>query len=152
MGLNKQILRIVLFGLSGLLIFLILVGISNVLIPIIDNSFYTVNVEFMNQNLWIVITFTILFIAGDVFSILKFPFNIPYPLFNGVAAIMLTALFVNAFSWVWEMIFFDLLSINLSVIWVYVLVFVLVLAVGYYNIFKAVYKKRKVRKYKVNNK
>ncbi|MBU1111408.1 MAG: hypothetical protein KJ896_01400, partial [Nanoarchaeota archaeon] len=97
-------------------------------------------------------TFTILFIAGDVFSILKFPFNIPYPLFNGVAAIMLTALFVNAFSWVWEMIFFDLLSINLSVIWVYVLVFVLVLAVGYYNIFKAVYKKRKVRKYKVNNK
>jgi len=149
---GKKILRTVLFGLSGLLIFLILVGIANILIPIINNSFYTSNIEFMNQNLWIIITFSILFIAGDVFRILKFPFNIPYPLFNSIAAIMLTALFVNAFSWVWELIFFDLLSVDLSVVWVYILVFVLVMVTGYYNIFRAVYRRKKVKKYRMSSK
>jgi len=154
MTLNRKIINVVIYGLSGLVFFLILLGIANLLIPVVDNSFYTTNVQFVNSNLWIIVTLTFLFVTADVFRLLKFPINIPYPIFNAFGGLLLTVMLLKAFSWVLDIIFIDLFSWNYSKGLIYVIVFLLILALGYYNIARTELsgRKRKKRTYKVNNK
>ncbi len=79
---GKSVLGIVLSKLGGLLLFLIFLAIANAFTAIISSPAYNSFVQFLNNNIGIILLFSIIFFVGGLFSILSFPFDLPYPIFN----------------------------------------------------------------------
>lgn len=100
MGQIKSVASVLFSRLIGFLIFILLIGILNILIPYVNNSTFTSVIGFLNQNIWIIILFSLLMAGGELFSVLVFPFNLPYPLFNAIGSIFLIRFLFNILSFV----------------------------------------------------
>jgi len=148
---NKTVLSITLSRLIGLVVFLLILGLLN-LIPF--NSLINLQVvHLLNQNLGIIIIFSVLFYLGELFFVFRFPLNIPAPIFNAMGGIILVGFIFQMLNMAGEV-----LSLDIFIAFKFLehlassLVFLMVIIFGYIKIFidlkpknKQEKKKRKVK-------
>lgn len=139
---GKTVLGVTLSKIIGLLGFLILLALANILR--IDNSSYLNTISFLNQNLWIVIIFSIFFYLGELFALFKFPINLPKPIFNALGGIFLVGFIFNIFYFIDVILNLNVFMgfINLESL-VIIIVPSIILLVGYIEIFKELIPKNK---------
>ena len=128
----RSIPIIVLQRLFGLILFLVLLYVANHLAFFTENPLNYQIIQFLNNNIWIIIVMSITFLFGEVFNALIFPFNLPAPLFNASASVLLVAFLFRIFSLI-DIILDEqiLLIFNRIAFIVYPLVFMMVLIGGY---------------------
>lgn len=128
----RSIPRIVLQRVFGLILFFVLLSIANHLAFFTENPLNYQIIQFLNSNIWLIIVMSIIFLFGDLFNALIFPFNLPAPLFNASASVILVAFLFRILSLIDiildEQIF---LIFNRIAFIVYPLVFIIVLIGGY---------------------
>jgi len=127
--------KILFRGLGSLVIFLILIGIGNLLLILIAHPFYHFFIDTLNQSIVYIVIIHILFVLAEVFSVLPFPFSLPYPIFNGFAAVYLTHFIFELLKAADYLIGLEL-NLNLSIFRsvTIAIVFFLVILVGYIRI------------------
>ena len=133
-------------GIFGIIFFLILIGVLNIISCSVANPVFHTIVNFLNQNILLILLISVIILLANIFEIFIFPFNIFYPLFNAVGSVL----------WV-EFIFrililiSSLIEINIYLIfapfYLLALIFVpiIVLIVGYVNIFVRLIPRRRRR-------
>jgi len=128
----RSIPIIVLKRLFGLILFLVLLYVANHLAFFTENPLNYQIIQFLNNNIWLIIVMSIAFLFGEVFNALIFPFNLPAPLFNASASVLLVAFLFRIFSLI-DIILDEqiLLIFNRIAFIVYPLVFIMVLIGGY---------------------
>ena len=128
----RSIPIIVLKRLFGLILFLVLLYVANHLAFFTENPLNYQIIQFLNNNIWLIIVMSIAFLFGEVFNALIFPFNLPAPLFNASASVLLVAFLFRIFSLI-DIILDEqiLLIFNRIAFIVYPLVFMMVLIGGY---------------------
>jgi len=128
----RSIPIIVLKRLFGLILFLVLLYVANHLAFFTENPLNYQIIQFLNNNIWLIIVMSIAFLFGEVFNALIFPFNLPAPLFNASASVLLVAFLFRIFSLI-DIILDEqiLLIFNRNAFIVYPLVFIMVLIGGY---------------------
>ncbi|VVB77931.1 Uncharacterised protein [uncultured archaeon] len=132
----KSVGRVVLNRFIGFIIFVILLVVVNLLVPYVSNDKFSLVVQFINQSLYAIIIFTILLLIGELFSVLGFPLNLPAPLFSAIGGVFLVKfifdliIFIDSIIKIPGSIPYDTFR-NLA----YVLVFLLVIIIGYAKIF-----------------
>lgn len=87
--------KIPLIKLLSLIVFLVVLSILNVIKW--ENPFYIQILAFLNKYILLIITFSLLFYLGDLFSFFKFPINTPSPLFYAFGSIALTKFIFSIF-------------------------------------------------------
>lgn len=128
----KSIPWIVLMRLFGLIFFLILLYIANHLAFFTENPLNYQIIQFLNNNIWLIIVMSIIFLFGEVFNALIFPFNLPAPLFNASASVILVTFLFRIFALIDILLDEQIFVIfNRIEFLVYPLVFVIVLIGGY---------------------
>ncbi len=84
----RSIIKLILAKTVGSLIFLLFLLLANIANAIISNNILDAIVSFLNSQILLIIAIAIVVVAADGFRMLTFPFNLPGPLFNGVAAVL----------------------------------------------------------------
>ena len=130
---NKTVLSVTLSRLISLLVFLVLLWIANIIS--INNFTYLQIVGFLNQNLEILIIFSLLLYLGELFFVFKFPLNIPAPIFNALGGFFLVKFIFKIFYMIKEVpnmeAFFVFKSLEPLVL---TFVIILVIILGYVKI------------------
>lgn len=126
----------VISGLFGILVFLLVLVIFRYVADHTSFSFFTGFVDLLFANAGLVIIFSLLFMIGEVFRTLDYPFNIPFPIFNAIGSVLLVSFIIRIILFVND---FYALGIEgaiaiLNVI-LYPLVFLVVLLTGYASIY-----------------
>ena len=133
---DKSVLRVVFSRLLGLACFLLIVYLLNYLLPYIDNRLYSEAVNFLNDNVILLIFMAVIYAAGEIFYALVFPLNLPAPIINAVASYFLVQFIFNLLLFVGkvtgEKAFRVFEGFREPA---YIIVFVAVLAAGYLGIF-----------------
>jgi hypothetical protein len=128
----KSIPWIVLLRLFGLVFFIIFLYIANNLAFFTENPLNYQIIQFLNNNFWLIIVMSIIFLFGEVFNALIFPFNLPAPLFNASASVLLVTFLFRIFALVDILLDEQIFVIfNRLAFLVYPLVFIIVLIGGY---------------------
>lgn len=131
----RSIPWIILLRLFGLVFFLILVYIANHLAFFTENPLNFQIIQFLNNNIWLIIVMSIIFLFGEVFNALVFPFNLAAPLFNASASVLLVTFLFRIFTLIDILLNEHIFQIfNRIAFLVYPLVFVIVLIGGYITI------------------
>lgn len=126
----------VLTRVIGFVIFLVLIGILNLLTYYIQNSTLSAIVSFLNNNLILIIVFTVIFIIADIFYYLWFPLSIPAPLLAAFASVLLVRFIFNLIVFILSLIGVTIIFPWDIVYWIIaVVVFILVIIIGYIRIF-----------------
>ncbi len=140
---NKSIAWILLSSVIGLIIFLIIVFTVNILAISNYNPILNKIATFLNSNIFLIIILSFMFLIGEIFNALKFPFNLPAPLFNAIGSIFLLSFIFRVFMLmdliIGERIFY---FINIFSLFIYPIVFLIVLVSGYVVIFSDLLKKQ----------
>jgi hypothetical protein len=153
---GKEIFHEILTRVIGFLIFLVLLGIVNILTYYIKNEIFLSVVGFLNSNIWLIIIFSIIFLIGEIFGYLMFPLNIPGPLFNAVGGVLLIQFVFSLFSFITKTSNVEV-NLPLGIIqnFVMIMVFIIVLIVGYVHIIidatrprKRIHSERKEKRHK----
>lgn len=140
---GRSALGVVLSKLGALLVFLILLGLANIIAAMVESQALSAFVAFLNNNIGIIILFSIIFFFAELFSIFLFPFNLPYPIFNAFGSayliIFLARLlgFVNSFT----SGALDILMPFMGILLVVVPVIVLIL--GFVHIFVNLFRRKR---------
>ncbi|HPD81593.1 MAG TPA: hypothetical protein PK357_00655 [Candidatus Pacearchaeota archaeon] len=152
---NKTVLGITLSKLIGLIIFLILLIVANVIQ--IDNVYYLTFINFLNNNIVIILLLSVLFYLGELFFVFIFPLNLPAPIFNAIGGVILV-------NFIFRLIYLlgDMLQEGIFYVFayleplIYFIVFCLTILVGYIMIFKDLTRKsqnkKEMKKIKENKK
>ena len=140
----KSVTAVLFSRLIGFILFLIIIALLNFLVLYIDNITFTAVVHFLNQNIWIMILFSLLIAGGELFSVLTLPFNLPYPLFNAIGSLFLVKFLFNILSFVNnELINVSVPNIGITFkslfIIIAAIVFLIVLISGYVKILVQMY-------------
>jgi hypothetical protein len=120
-----------------ILCFLIVVVLSNILIFYVPNTVYQSGVMFLNANFWLFILIAVILLAADLFGAFPFPLNLPAPIIRAFGSVFCIAFILLFFQWLDSIYnttlyqFFWLTSFILVPI-----VFLIVLASGYYEIMR----------------
>jgi len=122
-------------GLLGIVIFLIVLGLANLIIRNFDNVIANAIIQFLNQNLFLIIQISIAMLLADVFKVFSLPFNLPYPLFNAIGAVLWIELVFRILA-----VADSLVEVNLLILLPYqfiiaLLIVIIVLIIGYAHIF-----------------
>lgn len=132
---KKSVLGVVLSKLGGLLVFLILIGIANLVY--FPNITFVRVVQFLDNNLGLIILYSIIFFFAELFSILVFPFNLLYPIFNAVGSAFLVSFLFKMYFMIESLVGIgEVEPLRVLYFVVIPLVFFIVLVVGYVNVFK----------------
>ncbi len=150
---HKSIIWILLSRLIGIIVFLIMVFVVNILAMSISNTLFNQTVNFLNSNIVLIIIISIIFLIGELFDALIFPFNLPAPLFNAVGSVFLVSFIFRVFMLVdliiEENVFHVISGFSF---FVYPLVFLVVLVSGYIAIFSRLAEAEKPKEKKTKGK
>lgn len=133
---------VVIGRLIGLIIFLLIVAALTILFSASTGVAGGV-VNFLSAHIWIVVIFTFLFLFGEIFSVQPFPLDLPAPPFNAFGSIFLVS-FIFQFLLALDRIL-GVSNFGFLRPWVfplYVVVFFLVLILGYVEIFSRALQRR----------
>ncbi len=135
-GKTKSIVWILASNLVAFGIFLTLLGSLNVLAKFVDDAVFHQVVELLNDNIGLILTLFIIFLIGNIFGSLFFPFNLPAPLINAVGGMFLITFIFRVFELIDSLIdenFFQ--NIEEFSFLIYPVVFIIVIVGGYITIF-----------------
>lgn len=129
-------MRIVIYDLVSFLVFLIILGILNASLDYFGNNILNEVVRLLNNNIWLILVFSIIFTIGEVFGALRFPSNLPAPIFNAIGSIFLLNFLFKIFALVGTLSEIDTFNAISNVFpLLYPIIFLLVLLGGYISIF-----------------
>lgn len=123
-------------GLLGIIFFLILIWVLNIISNNVGNQIFKQIVDFLNENLAIIILISIILLIANIFEIFMFPISMFYPLFNAVGGILWVEFIFRILILVSSFIEQDIYKIFIPFyLLAIVVVPIVVLIVGYVNIF-----------------
>jgi hypothetical protein len=123
-------------GLIGIIFFLIMLIIFSYIADHISSPLFSGFVDLLYANAALIIIFSVLFIFGDVFATFVFPFNLPFPLFNAIASVLLVSFIMSIMGFIDSLYALGIgQSLQLVKLILYPLTFVIVLIAGYISIF-----------------
>ncbi len=135
MGQIQSVIEVVLGRIIGFVIFVVLLLGANWLTSYIGLGAYVSVVDFLNNSLYIIIIFTLLLLIGEAFGVLMFPYNLPSPLFNAIGGIFLVKFIFDLIILIESIMNVSSnLKLNVFKNIAYVLVFLLVIIIGYAKI------------------
>lgn len=133
---HKSVFWIVLSKLFGFLIFFILLYAANFLLDMTLNPTYHQIVQFMNANIVLVVTFSLILMLGEIVDNFAFPFNLPAPFVNAIGSVYVVAFVFNIFELIEQVTLIEIYGFIYSLKFIISpLVFILVLIGGYISIF-----------------
>lgn len=127
--------RTVIYNLISFIVFLVILGFLNISLDYFDNNILFEIVKLLNNNIWLIFVFSIIFSIAEVFECFKFPSNLPAPIFNAIGSIFLLNFLFKIFNLVGkisDMNTFETISKVFP--FLYPIVFLLVLIGGYVSI------------------
>lgn len=125
----------------GIISFLIIIVLANILKFYVQNPVYLSGVDFLNANFWLLLLIGVIFFTADIFGSFLFPLDLPAPVIRAIGSVFVIAFVLRVFDWVDRLTgnniyhFFWLLSFIVVPI-----VFILVLATGYYEILRRLFR------------
>lgn len=128
-------IRIVIHDIVSFIVFLIILGFLNISLDFFDSNILFEVVRLLNNNIWLIFVFSVIFTIGEVFGSFRFPGNLPAPIFNAIGSIFLLNFLFKIFRLVGnlsEINTFDNLSKSFP--FLYPIIFLLVLLGGYISI------------------
>lgn len=131
---KKSVPRIMMERLIGLLVFLIALAIANIGLRHVQNNIFIEAVHILNFCVGVIILYSLLFMIGEVLKTLRFPFNIPYPIFSSAGSFFLVVFILNIMLMVQRNIGQHILPDPFFMLLPF-LVALIVLVVGYVGIF-----------------
>jgi hypothetical protein len=124
------------------MVFLIILLFLNYLTDSVGNSSFNAVVNFLNDNILLIVAMSLIFLLGDVFGALFFPLNLPAPLFNAIGSVFLVVFIFRIFEMLESMINVKIFGIFREILpLIYPLVFIIVLVVGYVILFARLFEK-----------
>ncbi|MBN1502325.1 hypothetical protein JW930_02170 [Candidatus Woesearchaeota archaeon] len=133
---RKSLSWIVISKIMGLMVFLLMLFLVNFFNKYIENPIYSNIVAFINRNAVLLVVMSLVFLVGEVFNALFFPFNLPAPIFNSVAAVMLVKFMLRMFSFIDQVMELGITDIFApAATLIYTLIFFIVIIAGYVSIF-----------------
>jgi hypothetical protein len=134
---RKPLSWIFLSRMIGIIIFLIIVVLANLLTHYVSNSFYNSCVTFLNENFWLLIIIAFILLAGDIFGVFVFPLNLPSPIIKAIGSVFFIFFILSLIRWVDTIAFTNFYYPFLFISYLLaVLVFLVVLISGYYEILR----------------
>jgi hypothetical protein len=136
---NRPLSWVFVSRMIGIICFLIVVVLANILnlVYVPSPPVYHSGVTLLNENFWLLILVAIIFLVADLFGAFPFPLNLPAPIIRAFGSVFCIAVIQIIFQWVDGISgttlyqFFWLSSFILVP-----LVFLIVLASGYYEIMR----------------
>ena len=121
----------------GIICFLIIVVLANILTYYITNSFFNSGVIFLNDNFWLLIIIAIVLLAADISDAFSFPFNLPAPLIRAIGSVFFILFVLRVIQFVDNNASTNLYTPSWYLAFLVVpLIFLIVLASGYYAILR----------------
>jgi hypothetical protein len=125
----------------GIITFLIVLVLANILTIYVGNEIFRSGVTFVNGNFWLLLLIGIILLIADVFSAFPFPLNLPAPIIRAIGSVFIIAFVLRIFDWVDNITGNDIYTFFWLLSFIIVpLVFILVLATGYYEILKQLFR------------
>ena len=128
-------IRIVIHDIVSFIVFLIILGFLNISLDFFDSNILFEVVRLLNNNIWLIFVFSVIFTIEEVFGSFRFPGNLPAPIFNAIGSIFLLNFLFKIFRLVGnlsEINTFDNLAKSFP--FLYPIIFLLVLLGGYISI------------------
>jgi len=143
----NSVVKLLISRLIGFLVFLALMIVLNILVNYTTVPVFNEFVTFLNNHLVFISWIALFLVLGEIFILLRYPFNIPYPLFNSAGALLIVYFFADFFMLLmsYSAVVPDFPFNNVFFI-AGILVFFIVLIVGYYKIFKNIPEEWKIKK------
>ncbi len=133
---GKSALRIVISRIFGIFIFLFLLFLANYLAPIANIVIFQQLVNFLNDNLVLLVVMSLVFLVGELFLVFHFPLSLPAPVFNAIASVLLVMFIFRIFTLIDRFLDKNIFQIfNRFAFIIYPLVFIIVLIAGYVSLF-----------------
>ena len=130
--------------LFGILFFLILIGLLNIIAANIVSSVFQIIVNFVNQNIFIIILISVLILLANIFEGFIFPFNIFYPPFNAIGGILCVEFIFRILRLVSILVQENIYAILVPFYFLaMILVPIIVLIVGYVHVFARLGRRRR---------
>lgn len=121
----------------GILCFLIVVVLANILTFYVSSPVYHAGVTFINGNFWLLILISVILLVADLFGAFPFPLNFPAPIIKAIGSVFCIAFFLQVFQWIDTVAATSLYQLFWYLSFLIVpLVFIIVLATGYYEIMR----------------
>jgi hypothetical protein len=121
----------------GIICFLIVVVLANILTYYVTSPIYQSGVNFINENFWLLILIAVILLVADLFGAFPFPLNLPAPIIKAIGSVFCIACILRVFQWVDTVAVTNFYpSFWLVSFLVVPLVFLIVLATGYYEIMR----------------
>jgi hypothetical protein len=140
----RKIPKYVFKTVISIVVFLVILLGLNLLLIFISNPIYAAIVFFINKNALMLIFLSILIMISDVFHDLKFPLNMPGPLFTAFAAVLLVRFIIGIFGLLSTLTNLDILyRLGFLTVIIYPVIFVITLIVSYVVVFTEGSKKKK---------
>jgi hypothetical protein len=134
---NRSVGWVFVSRMIGIICFLIVVVLANILTYYVAGPIYHSGVDFINKNFWLMALIAVILLVADLFGAFPFPLNLPAPLIKAMGSVFCIAFILRAFQWVDTVSATNLYSSFWLVSFVVVpLVFLIVLATGYFEIMR----------------
>jgi hypothetical protein len=133
---ESSTVKAVISGLIGILFFLILLILLRYFANHISWPLFSGFVDLLYANAALIIIFSVLFMFGDIFATFRFPFNLPFPLFNTAASVILVSFILGIMAFIDSFYALGIgEALQLLKLILYPLVVIVVLITGYLSIF-----------------
>ena len=142
---NNSVSWVFVSRMTGIICFLIVVVLANILAYYVESPVYHAGVTFLNENFWLLVLISIILLVADLFGAFPFPLNLPAPIIRAFGSVFCIAFVLSVFQWV-DLYFRTTLY---QFFWVLAflvvpLVFLIVLATGYFDIMRRLWLKPKL--------
>ena len=138
---NRSLGWVFVSRMIGIICFLIVVVLANILTYYVANSVYHSGVDFMNKNFWLLILIAVILLVSDLFGAFPFPLNLPAPIIKAIGSVFCIAFILRVFQWVDTVTAMNLYPAFWFVSFLVVpLVFLIVLATGYFKIMRRLWR------------
>jgi hypothetical protein len=103
----------------------------------VANPIYHSGVTFINENFWLLGLIAVILLVADLFGAFPFPLNLPAPIIKAIGSVFCIAFILRVFQWVDTVTTLSLYPAFWLVSFLVVpLVFLIVLATGYFEIMR----------------
>jgi hypothetical protein len=134
---NKPLSWVFVSRMIGIICFLIFIVLANILNFYVSNPVYQSGVTLMNENFWLLVLVATIFLVADLFGAFPFPLNLPAPIIRAFGSVFCIAVIQIIFKWVDGISGTNLYQFFWLTSFILVpLVFLIVLASGYYEIMR----------------
>ena len=138
---NKSLGWVFVSRMIGIICFLIVVVLANILTYYVANPIYHSGVNFINGNFWLLVLIAVILLVADLFGAFPFPLNLPAPIIRAIGSVFCIAFILRVFQWVDTVTAMNLYPAFWFVSFLVVpLVFLIVLATGYFKIMRRLWR------------